>query len=134
DAGLEVFKGDRFRSFTEADHLVDKQVWSILAARDGHIWFGTNGGITILASQANGTSSVQHLTMQAGQLTSNHVRAMVEDADGHVWIGTEDGGLFDFTPYSCHPRYSMEVAVVIAENTVTALAAGGPGELWVGTI
>ena len=134
DAGLEIFKGDRFRSFTEADHLVDKQVWAILNTREGHLWFGTNGGITILSAEPNGISTVRHLTMQDGQLTSNHVRALVEDAEGHVWIGTEDGGLFDFNPGNFRPSYNMEVAGSIAENKVTALATGATGELWVGTI
>ena len=134
DAGLEVYKGDRFRSFTEDDHLVDKQVWAILATQGGQLWFGTNGGITILTPEANGAGTVRHLTMQGGQLTSNHVRALVEDARGHVWIGTEDGGLFDFDPGTFRPSNSLEVAGSIAENKVTALAVGDKGELWVGTI
>ncbi len=134
DAGLEVYKGDRFRSFTEEDHLVDKQVWAITETRDGNLWFGTNGGITILVPGLNGSGTVRHLTMQGGQLTSNHVRALVEDQRGHVWIGTEDGGLFDFDPNTFRPNNSLEVAGSIAENKVTALAVGEPGELWVGTI
>lgn len=134
DAGLEVYKGDRFRSFTEEDHLVDKQVWALLGTRNGQLWFGTNGGITILVPEPNGAGTVRHLTMQGGQLTSNHVRALVEDARGHVWIGTEDGGLFDFDPNTFRPSNSMEVAGSIAENKVTALAVGEKGELWVGTI
>lgn len=134
DAGLEIYKGDRFRSFTEEDHLVDKQVWAVLATGSGQLWFGTNGGITILTPEANGAGTVRHLTMQGGQLTSNHVRALVEDARGHVWIGTEDGGLFDFDPNTFRPSNSVELVGSIAENKVTALATGGKGELWVGTI
>ncbi len=134
DAGIEIYKGDRFRSFTEDDHLVDKQVWAVLAAQNGQLWFGTNGGITIFSPEPNGAGSVRHLTMQGGQLTSNHVRALVEDAKGHIWIGTEDGGLFDFDPTTFRPSNSIEVAGSIAENKVTALAVGDKGELWVGTI
>jgi ligand-binding sensor domain-containing protein/class 3 adenylate cyclase len=134
DAGMEIYKGDRFRSFTEDDHLVDKQVWAVLATGNGQLWFGTNGGITILTPEPNGAGTVRHLTMQGGQLTSNHVRALVEDARGHVWIGTEDGGLFDFDPNTFRPSNSLEVAGSIAENKVTALAVGGKGELWIGTI
>ncbi|MEO7079985.1 MAG: two-component regulator propeller domain-containing protein [Flavobacteriales bacterium] len=134
DAGLEVYKGDRFKSFTEEDHLVDKQVWAITETRDGNLWFGTNGGITILVPGINGAGTVRHLTMQGGQLTSNHVRALVEDQRGHVWIGTEDGGLFDFDPNTFRPNNSLEVAGSIAENKVTALAVGEKGELWIGTI
>lgn len=134
DAGLDVFKGERFRSFTEDDHLVDRQVWAVAEPRDGTIWFGTNGGITILVPGANGASSVRHLTMQDGLLTSNHVRALAEDERGHVWIGTEDGGLFDFDPRTFKPSNRLELAGSIAENKVTALATGANGDLWVGTI
>lgn len=134
DAGLDVYKGDRFRSFTEEDHLVDRQVWAVLQAGDGSIWLGTNGGVAILSVGEDGASKVRHLTMQGGQLTSNHVRALVEDRRSHIWIGTEDGGLFDFDRTSYRPGNTMEVAALIAENKVTALAIGAAGELWVGTI
>lgn len=134
DAGLEIYKGDRFRSFTEEDHLVDKQVWAMTETKDGHLWFGTNGGITILIPEPNGAGTIRHLTMQGGQLTSNHVRALVQDHRGHIWIGTEDGGLFDFDPGTFRPSYNLEVTGSIAENKVTALAVGDRGELWVGTI
>lgn len=134
DAGLELYKGDRFRSFTEEDHLVDRQVWALVQVRDGSIWLGTNGGVTILNTEKDGTFRTRHLTMQGGQLTSNHVRALVEDDRGHVWIGTEDGGLFDFDPAAYRPGSNMEVGALIAENKVTALATGGTDELWVGTI
>ena len=129
-----MYKGDRFRSFTEEDHLVDKQVWAITETREGNLWFGTNGGITILVPGPNGSGTVRHLTMQDGQLTSNHVRALVEDQRGHVWIGTEDGGVFDFDPNTFRPNNNLEVAGSIAENKVTALAVGDRGELWIGTI
>ncbi|HRO39794.1 MAG TPA: two-component regulator propeller domain-containing protein [Flavobacteriales bacterium] len=134
DAGIEVYKGGRFRSFTEDDRLVDRQVWAVTQTRNGNIWFGTNGGITVLVPGVNGANSVRHLTMQDGQLSSNHVRALAEDEAGHVWIGTEDGGLFDFDPGSFKPNNILELAGTIAENKVTALAIGGPGERWVGTI
>lgn len=134
DAGLEIYKGDRFRSFTEEDHLVDKQVWAMTETQNGHLWFGTNGGITILIPGPNGAGTIRHLTMQGGQLTSNHVRSLVQDQRGHIWIGTEDGGLFDFDPGTFRPSNNLEVAGSIAENKVTALAVGDKGELWVGTI
>ena len=134
DAGLEVYKGDRFRSFTEDDHLVDKQVWAMTETRDGHLWFGTNGGITILIPEPNGAGTIRHLTMQGGQLTTNHVRALEQDQQGHIWIGTEDGGLFDFDPATFRPSNKLDVVGSIAENKVTGLAVGGKGELWVGTI
>lgn len=134
DAGIDVYKGSRFRSFTEEDHLVDRQVWAVTELSDGSIWFGTNGGITILNANTDGSATVRHLTMQGGQLTSNHVRAFTVDRRGHVWIGTEDGGLFDFDPGTFRPSNNLEVAGLIPENKVTALANGAAGELWVGTI
>lgn len=134
DGGLEIFKGDRFRSFTEEDHLVDKQVWAVLETSEGHLWFGTNGGITILMPARDGRSDVRHLTTQGGQLTSNHVRALKEDARGRIWIGTEDGGLFEFDPYSFRPNNDLEIAGSIAENKVNALEIGGSNEVWIGTI
>ncbi len=44
EGGLDIFKGDRFVSFGEADGLTDPQVWAVMEDQQGRTWFGTNGG------------------------------------------------------------------------------------------
>ena len=132
DNGFDVFKGERFVIFTETEGLVDPQVWAVMEDRQHRIWFGTNGGISLLDPSLAGTGRVKNITMQQGELNSNRVRCLVEDARGVIWIGTENAGLFEFDPRTFRSGFNPEVSV--ADNKVTALAAGQPGELWVGSI
>lgn len=54
DAGLTVFNGQRWRSFTEDDGLIWNDVDSngITEDKDGSIWIGTSGGISHLIDPA----------------------------------------------------------------------------------
>jgi len=134
DNGLSIFKGERFLNFIEEDGLLDPQVWAVLEDRAGRIWFGTNGGISVLDPNATGTGLVKTISVQQGKLTSNRVRSLREDARGYIWIGTETGGIIELDPEAYQPIDHGELSAVIPEGKVTALENGQPGELWIGTI
>ncbi|MBL0127014.1 MAG: hypothetical protein IPP83_06045 [Flavobacteriales bacterium] len=80
DSGLDIFKGDRFVSYDEADGLNDPKVFAVMEDRAGRTWFGTNAGIVILSQ--HGTP--EFITMQKGQLTTNFIRSLKEDDKGYV--------------------------------------------------
>jgi class 3 adenylate cyclase/ligand-binding sensor domain-containing protein len=133
DEGLDIFKGDRFLQFSDDDGLVERHVWAVAEAADGRVWFGTNGGITILDPASSGPMGRQQLSVQGGDLTSNTVRCLLPDGD-RVWIGT-DGGLLEGTTDGGRPRsYFEDLLAVLAENKVTALGKGPGGDLLVGSI
>jgi len=134
DNGVDLFKGERFVNFGPEEGLIDPHVWAVMEDRSGRIWFGTDGGISILDPSNHSTARVKNLTMQQGALTTNRVRSLQEDRSGHIWIGTDDGGLFQFDPASFRFRYDIEIAGSIPENKVTALVTDARGDIWVGTI
>jgi signal transduction histidine kinase/ligand-binding sensor domain-containing protein len=82
-----------FPKFTTRDGLASNDVKVIHEARDGKLWFGTYGGISIAECGArNDGCRIESYTTADG-LASNSVRSIYEDADGTFWIGTYDGGL-----------------------------------------
>ena len=134
DEGLEIYKGDRFRTFTDDDGLVERHVWAVAEAGDGRMWFGTNGGIAILDPASSGPMSLQKLTVQNGDLTSNSVRALLNDGSGRMWIGTENGGLLEANVNGGKTVPHVELSALLGNNKVTALARCPSGGIYVGTV
>jgi len=86
--GLVRFDGAQFvvfnRDNTSAFH--ENSVFSLLAARDGTLWIGTEGGGAI--SYRNRSF---RLWTRADGLTNGYIRTLREDASGRIWMGTDDG-------------------------------------------
>jgi len=130
DYGLNIFKGERFLNLLEQDGLLDQQVWSVMEDKDGRLWFGTDGGVSLLDPKVEGTGRVK--TLQG--LKATRIRSIVEDAAGNIWIGSETNGIMEFEPTGFGQVPHPDLDQLIPRGKVTALAVGQPGELWIGTI
>src|SRR5690606_10185995 len=128
----EIFKGERFINFTEADGLVDSQVWAVLEDREGRVWFGTNGVISFWDPSENSTARVKTLAAQQGELECTQVRCMKAELNGLIWIGTQTNGLFELDPRNLRPRSVSEVS--LPNGRVTALEIDHAGAIWVGSL
>ncbi len=83
--GATVFDGARWKNYTAADGLAGNIVYSIAAAPDGTLWFGTNHGV----SRFDGR---RWRSLGRGDgLLDEHVYALAIAADGDVWAGTRRG-------------------------------------------
>lgn len=89
--GLVRFDGSRFVRSLQPWHrttLTDDSTFCILAARDGSLWFGTEGeGLLHLQN------GVFRAYTAADGLTDSFVRSVMEDDQKRIWVGT-DNGLF----------------------------------------
>ncbi|MBV6404907.1 MAG: hypothetical protein IT228_00350 [Flavobacteriales bacterium] len=130
DRGLNIFKGERFLNLLEQDGLPDQQVWAVLEDRAGRIWFGTDGGVSILDPRVQGTGMIKNLQT----VRTARVRAMALGGNGNVWVGTENDGLVELDPVAFQPVPHPDLDVLIPRGKVTALAVGKAGELYIGTI
>jgi len=86
--GLARFDGVRFVVFDSSNTpaLHDESILSLLPARDGSLWAGTEGGGLVHYRNGAFTSFGA-----AEGLTNGFVRALAEDDAGNLWVGTDRG-------------------------------------------
>lgn len=88
ESGVMQFRGNEVRAhYTTANGLPGNDVKVILEDRNGALWFGTYGGLVLLAD-----GRFTSFTTNDG-LASNRIRSLYQDDAGVLWIGTYDGGL-----------------------------------------
>lgn len=127
--GLDIYKGERFLHFGQDDDLIDPHVWAGMEDDRGNLWFGTNGGITMLSKSGRPIS----FSAEKNGLSSDKVRSIVQTKDRRIWIGTENGGLLEFDRNSFEFDTDVPFQTQLASASVTALIEGAANELWVGT-
>jgi diguanylate cyclase (GGDEF)-like protein/PAS domain S-box-containing protein len=66
--------------------LGSELIWSLLGARDGSVWIGTEGAGLVRWKDG----AYRRFTTKDG-LPGNEVRALLEDRDGNLWVGTNHG-------------------------------------------
>lgn len=99
-------------------------VFSILVARDQHIWAGTWGGG---ASRFDGKRWTNYTSKQG--LAGDIVYSIVQDAKGVLWFGTS-AGVSRFDGKTWH---NIDKRTGLLDNHVYALAVAPNGDIWAGT-
>ena len=89
--GVYRFDGKTWTRFWQANGLPLDEVFPIVAAPDGAIWFGS---FCCGVSRYDGKSWTNYTTDDG--LPSNDVRSLAFTADGALWVGTPDKGLARF--------------------------------------
>jgi len=84
--GVHRFDGHEYRTFTEADGLVNRLAWCIALDAAGDPWIGTVGGL----SHFDGARFTNY-TVEDG-LPANEINSILRDRLGNLWFGT---GLVD---------------------------------------
>jgi len=115
-------------------------VRSILAARDGSVWFGIFGqGLAhwspAVAGQPERWQQFRHRASEADSLASDSVVSLLQDGEGRVWIGTTDG-LSVFDPENGELRtfrHDPSNPDSLSDNLIRSLLQSGDGSLWIGT-
>lgn len=123
----------RLERLGSEDGLSHNTVYAILQDSKGFLWFGTQGGLD--RYDAHSFLSFRHDPANPLSLASNWIGALLEDRAGNFWVGTHaglhrrrrDGDGFDRITLAA----PGEPATVT--RSVTSLAEGADGRLWVGT-
>jgi ligand-binding sensor domain-containing protein len=76
---------ENWTAFTTKDGIVNNFVQAITSDKDGKIWFGTKGGVSVYDGSAWTTYT------EKDGLISNNVLCIVVDKAGVVWMGTDSG-------------------------------------------
>ena len=92
--GVVQYKDNKVvAKYSIAQGLPSTDIKAIYEAKNGKLWFGTYGGISVAECEAENLNCRIKTYTTADGLASNSVRSIYEDADGVFWIGTYDGGL-----------------------------------------
>ncbi len=83
--GVRKWDGKEVLSLNSQDGLINDYVYTSLVDSKGKLWFGTEGGLSLL-SEGNFTNYDK-----SHGLCNAHVFALCEDDHGGIWIGTQSG-------------------------------------------
>jgi len=81
---LAAGPGNLWQSFIVGDGVPSGNIFSIVVAQDGTLWFGTDAG-------AGHYDGAWHSLTSRDGLPSDRVRAIVQTEDGTLWFGTSAG-------------------------------------------
>jgi signal transduction histidine kinase/ligand-binding sensor domain-containing protein len=157
DKGIDRFRDIAVPSFGPAQDVPDLMVTSVLAARDGSIWFGADGmlnqwsqhrrsikpitipnslfqdrqgRIWVSALGGHGYFEDGRYAAVRGIPVGRSVHAIGDDADGNVWIAHQDEGLFRVAPHGAIARVPW--ATFGRKDFATALVADPQRGFWIG--
>jgi ligand-binding sensor domain-containing protein/signal transduction histidine kinase len=123
--GLLRFDGAQFTRFSRENTpaIHENSVFCLLAARDGDLWIGTDGGGLI--EMRDGV--FRAITASDG-LTDEFIRVLFEDHLGHLWVAT-DSGLFTG---SNGKFIRVDDRPGMPPTAFHGLAEDGQGRVWAG--
>ena len=115
-----------FTNFSTEDGLAGNSVHAILEDRQGHLWFGTENGVSRCDDQQN--VAFTSLPPESG-LIGKAVYAILEDRQGHLWFGTADG----LTRYDGETFTHLSTDDGLPPTPVLRLLEDRRGDLWLAT-
>jgi ligand-binding sensor domain-containing protein len=122
--GASFYDGDEWETLNAAGGLASDNVQAITIDSDGRAWFGGDRGISIWdADQGLPSEDIRALAADPGREEGGE--------EGGVWIGTAGGGLYRFAGNQLQLFNARNVG--LPSDTITALATGSDGALWIGT-
>ncbi len=143
--GLARFDGTHFEVFQHRPgkpySLGANDTSEVLVDRQGRIWAGGEAsGLNLYLPDRHGFKHWRQHKGDPHSLSADDVFALAQTADGAIWVGTYAGDLNrmtadgkGFTHVSVSPGDAGAPSAHPMRHTVTALAAGPHGGLWIGT-
>ena len=146
---MSRYDGRAFTTYTAAQGLASNTIWSSFEDQEGHLWFGTEGGLSFLSNtQIRNLSNSANVSFQsfntADGLPHNRVTAVFQLSDGKMAVGTNRGlTMFDspqkpivgFTALTGIEKYDSQSAypaksVYSGQN---AICLDSNGLIWIST-
>lgn len=125
--GISCFDGIKFLSFTRQNvkELTEDDCSSLLAGRDGTMFFGLYGGNLVKFRDGRFSPLGSEETFHKKTITH-----LCEDGSGNLWIATDGSGLFMYDKEKFIPFTAKEGPLSEAVNT---MIRGNGNEVWIGT-
>ncbi len=113
--------------WTVDDGLPQNTVTSVMRARNGYLWIGTQAGLV----RYDGIRFERFTGAGQGRLQSDFITALLEDRQGSLWIGTSSAGL---ARLQGHELTSFTTGEGLPSNAIQTLFEDRDGNIWIGTL
>ena len=132
DAGLFIYKGDHFTSFTAPAFLPSNDVSAIAQDTRGRYWFGTRDGLSLYDPGKKEEPGVTISGFPA-TLEGNQINMIRPDQAGHVWIVTAGDEVFRYDISEEAFRYDIGLNANLQSVRIAAITTDSDNNLWIGT-
>ena len=134
-SGVVRYDGYRFRLYGNrwgsAQDEMTLFVRTLMAARDGTIWVGTD--FMGLARYDPALDRVVPVDLAPQVPIPFSVNALAEDANGRIWLATDDSGLVAVEPDGGLLHFREQDVRGLPSDRILSLVVDQQGTLWVGT-
>ncbi len=132
DAGLFIYKGDHFTSFTAPRFLPSNDVFTLAQDPSGKYWFGTSRGLSLYNPALKDEAQIK-LTGFPPTLEGAQVNIIRPDNDGNVWIATAGDEVYRYDLDEKTFRYDLDLNASLRSLRIAAMATDPRSNLWIGT-
>lgn len=136
-SGLALFDADKgmikhyMPDETKQRWLTTPFIGHIIAARDGHLWIGSQDGVFHFDQEKDDFTHYPERVDGTG-LSSKLIYRMYEDERGHLWIGTNGGGLNRLYPDRRVVYYTTREG--LPDDSVLTVGGDRSGHIWISTV
>jgi ligand-binding sensor domain-containing protein/serine phosphatase RsbU (regulator of sigma subunit) len=132
DAGLFIYKGDHFTSFSSPRFLPSDDVFTLVQDPTGKYWFGTGRGLALYNPALREEDQVK-LNGFPPSLDGVQINIIRPDGNGSVWIATAGDEVYRYDLDEKNFRYDLDLNASLRSLRIGAMTTDMRGNLWVGT-
>ena len=132
DAGLFIYKGDHFASFTAPRYMPSSDVFTLAQDHTGKYWFGTGRGLALYNPSLKEEDQVK-LSGFPATLDGTQINIIKPDSEGHVWIATAGDEVYRYDIGEMNFRYDLDLNASLLSLRIAAMTTDLRGNLWIGT-
>ncbi len=133
------FNTGRFSGFKHINDnpksIINNNIRQIAIGPNGHIWIGTQEGLSIIDPVNYDIRSFQHEPGNKKSLNQHSIYSIFQDAAKSMWVGTYFGGAN--INYSTNTFFTLiqnnEKKAEISSNVVSSIVEDAQKNLWIGT-
>ena len=132
DAGLFIYKGDHFSSYSAPEFLASNDVSTLAQDATGRYWFGTHSGLSLYNPRQKEGDRIK-LTGFPASLEGSQINIIRPDRNGNVWIATSNDEVFRYDLKEENYRYDLALNAKLQSRRIAALETDRSNNLWLGT-
>ena len=128
------FKDDANPESSLAGNTFNLSSQTIIQDRDGHLWFGTQSGLSRYDPASGRFSNYFHDPNDPTTLSDNDIYSLYQDRDGYIWVGTRSQGVNRFDPNThTFKRFVGDLGEegVWPAGTIRRVMEDRDGHLWI---